>query len=87
MLNAFVIALLQAASFLSTAPASQPVSCASATSHIQVDGGSSGWGGDIAMDGGSSGWGGDIAVDGGSSGWGGDIAVDGGSSGWGGDIA
>ena len=74
MLNILIIALLQVASITSSAPANPVTSSAPIISAITVDGGSSGWGGDIALDGGSSGWGGDIALDGGSSGWGGDIA-------------
>ena len=74
MLNILVIALLQAAGIISNLPANHVSAPAQAPSAICVDGGSSGWTGDIALDGGSSGWTGDIALEGGSSGWTGDIA-------------
>ena len=76
MLNILALALLQFATL--TPGANQPttasqVATTATSATINIIGGSSGWGGDIAL-GGSSGWGGDIAL-GGSSGWGGDIVA------------
>ena len=71
MFNVLAIVLLQAASIISSASANHVASFTPAPA-ISLDGGSSGWTGDIAL-GGSSGWTGDIAL-GGSSGWTGDIA-------------
>ena len=71
MFNILAIVLLQAASIVSSASANHVASFAPVPV-ISFDGGTSGWGGDIAL-GGTSGWGGDIAL-GGTSGWGGDIA-------------
>ena len=76
MLYALAIALLQTISVASSAPASHLPINAAANQPTSIDGGTSGWGGDIAAaEGGTSGWGGDIAAaEGGTSGWGGDIA-------------
>ena len=73
---ALALALLQTIGVASSAPANHLPVYAAATQTISTDGGTSGWGGDIAAaEGGTSGWGGDIAAaEGGTSGWGGDIA-------------